>query len=56
MKVHDGAAPACEIVTVCVATVSVPVRPAGSVFAATVYWTVPSPLPLAPDAIAIQFA
>jgi hypothetical protein len=43
----------CEIVTVCPATVSVPVR-AAPVFASTEKVTVPAPVPLAPVTIVIQ--
>jgi hypothetical protein len=46
--------PACVIVTVCPATVSVPVLCAAVVFAATVNFTVPLPLSGEPDTIEIQ--
>lgn len=53
---HAGAVPACVIVTVCVATLRVPVRPAEPVLAATVYWTAPFPDPLAPAVMVIHVA
>jgi hypothetical protein len=46
-----GGAAACVTVTVCPATVTVPVLGAGVVFAAIVYVVVPLPTPLAPELI-----
>ena len=48
--------PFCVTVTVCPATVSVPVRSAADVFATTLKATVPFPLPLAPPLIVSQAA
>src|SRR5256885_11865299 len=54
VKLH--ATPLCVTVTVCPATVSVPVRAAVPVFAATVYSTVPLAVRLAPPVTVIQLA
>ena len=51
-KLH--AALLCVTVTVCPATVSVPLREVVAVLAATVYMTVPFPLPLPPPVTVIQ--
>ena len=51
-----GVAPAWVTVTVCPATVSVPVRCVAAVLIATVKFTPPLPEPLAPLVIAIQLA
>ena len=48
--------PCCLIVTVCPATVSVPVRAEREVFAAMLNAAVPLPLPLAPEVIVSQVA
>ena len=48
--------PAWEIVTACPAIVSVPVRGLVELFAATVYATVPLPVPLSPLVTVIQDA
>lgn len=56
LKVHDGAAPACVIVTVWPAAVMEPVRPVPAALAATEYRTVPSPFPDAPAVMVIQGA
>ena len=53
LKLH---APAWVTVTVCPAIVSVPVRGLVEVFAATVYATVPFPVPLPPLVTVIQDA
>ena len=47
-----AATPSCEIVTVCPATVMVPIRMAWVEFCWSEYVTVPLPLPLAPAFIA----
>ena len=49
-------APLWVTVTVCPATVSVPVRDVVAVFAATVYVTLPLPVPLPPAVTVIQLA
>jgi len=53
LKLHGNV---CVIVTVWPATVSVPVREVVPVFAATLYVTVPLPVPLAPAVTVIQDA
>ena len=51
-----GVTPACVTVTVCPATVSVPVRGVVAVLAATVKLTPPLPEPLGPVVMVIQLA